>query len=318
MTHDGLTLTAAYRQRDCCPCCGAPGSATGRWIFSSPRAEDVGFGHHGSFLSGITPHRIFFSYLRCAECDAFYCPTYYSTDQLELLYERQPENMSDVPVGSRGRTQDGYLQILRRHSRMAGGLLEIGADIGLFAEACVRAGQFNKIWLTEPNQNAQADLRRRFAAQNATLVDAGSLTSEIPMGAISTAAMIHVLDHLPEPGSVLREVHHALEPGGVLMIVTHNVQSLLARVLRRRWPPFTLQHPQLFSPEGMRKLLASASFEVLEITRTTNYFPAAFLAHAGLTLIGLTASWLPQGLGPEIGVQLGNICTIARRPDRPR
>jgi 2-polyprenyl-3-methyl-5-hydroxy-6-metoxy-1,4-benzoquinol methylase len=226
--------------------------------------------------------------------------------------------MSDVPVGSRGRTQDGYLQILRRHSRMAGGFLEIGADIGLFAEACVRAGQFNKIWLTEPNQNAQAGLRQRFAAQNATLVDAASLTSEIPTETISTAAMIHVLDHMPEPRSVLREVHHALEPGGVLMIVTHNARSLLARVLRRRWPPFTLQHPQLFSPEGMRKLLASAGFEVLEITRTTNYFPTAFLVHAGLTVIGLTASSFPQRIGPEIGVPLGNICTIARRPDGRR
>ena len=251
---------------------------------------------------------------RCGQCDACYCPLYYGAEQLRQLYERQPENMADVPLGSRERTQAGYLQILRRHSRMAGGLLEIGADIGLFAEACADAGQFDRLWLAEPNTGVHAQLERRFAGRNASILATMSPAAAVPPGTISTAVMIHVLDHLPEPAAALRDVFRTLEPGGVLMIVTHNVGSRLARLLGRRWPPFTLQHPHLFSPRAMRSLVTASGFEVVDIVRTTNYFPASFLMRAGLTVFGLPAKWIPEQWGPDIGVKLGNICTLARRP----
>jgi Methyltransferase domain len=303
-----------YSQRANCPCCNAPTSAAHDRVCSSPRAEDIPFTQHGRFLSGYAPQRVFFTYVHCGKCDAYYCPTYYSAEQLQSLYQQQAENMADVPLGSRERTQNGYLDILRRHSRMRGALLEIGADLGLFAEACTRAGQFDRIWLSEPNRAVHGELARRFAESKATILPAMSPAGQVPSGALSTAVMIHVLDHVPEPRVMLQEVFAALEPVGVLMIVTHNVRSWLARLLGRRWPPFTLQHPQLFSPEAMRMLLTSCGFELLEVSRTTNYFPATFLARAGLTVLGAPAQWLPEQGGPAIGVQLGNMCAVARRP----
>jgi 2-polyprenyl-3-methyl-5-hydroxy-6-metoxy-1,4-benzoquinol methylase len=303
-----------YSRRTACSCCQAPSSMARGEVCSTPRAEDIDFDQHGKFLSGYVPQRVFFSYLRCGKCDAYYCPSYYSVEQLRLLYEGRPENMADLPVGSRERTQARYVDILRRHSRMAGGFLEIGADIGLFAEACARAGHFDRLWLSDPNSAVHGQLKRRFASSNATILGTMSPAADVPPGAISTAVMIHVLDHLPEPSAMLRDIFNTLEPGGVLMIVTHNARSWLARVLGRRWPPFTLQHPHLFSPRAMRSLVTSSGFEMLEIVPTTNYYPASYLVGAGLTVFGLPAKWVPEQLGPEIGVRLGNICTIARRP----
>src|SRR5438128_11270726 len=130
-----------------------------------------------------------------------------------------------------------------------------------------------------------------------------SPVSLVPPGTISTAVMIHVLDHIPEPRSILHEIFNTVEPGGVLMITTHNVRSWLSRLLGRRWPPFTLQHPQLFSPRAMRRLLAALGFEVLEIVGTTNVFPASFLLRAGLTAVGLPAQWVPERQGLDVGVR---------------
>jgi len=307
-----------YAQRTNCPCCDAPASAAHDGVCSSPPAENIPFTQHGQFLSGYAPERVFFTYVRCGKCDAYFCPVYYSPEQLQSLYEEQAENMADVPLGSRERTQNGYLDILRRHSRMRGGLLEIGADVGLFAEACARAGRFDRFWLSEPNRAVHGELARRFAERDATIIGTMSPAAQVPTGAVSTAVMIHVLDHVLEPRGMLRDVFAVLEPGGVLMIITHNVRSWLGRLLGRRWPPFTLQHPQLFSPRSMQMLLTSCGFELLEIIRTTNYFPATFLARAGLTILGLPAKWFPEQGGRDVGVQLGNMCVIARRaPDLP-
>src|SRR5262249_4070122 len=218
-----------YAHRAGCPCCNAPASAAHDRVCSSPRAENIPFTQHGRFLSGYAPERVFFTYVRCGTCDAYFCPVYYNPKQLQSLYEEQAENMADVPLGSRERTQNGYLDILRRHSRMQGGLLEIGADVGLFAAACARAGRFDRLWLSEPNRAVHGDLARPFAERDVTILGTMSPAAQVPTGAVSTAVMIHVLDHVLEPRGVLRDVFAALEPGGILMIITHNARSWLAR-----------------------------------------------------------------------------------------
>jgi hypothetical protein len=307
------TKLRSYLRRTACPCCNASIAAARSKVCSSPRAEDIDLEQHGRFLSGCEPHRVFFTYLRCGQCDAWYCPVYYSAEQLAQLYESQPENMADVAIGSRERTQWGYVELLSRHSSMAGGYLEIGADIGLFAEKCVRVGKFDRFWLFEPNRTAHGRLAQCFAGRDASIGTMATVV-DVPPESISTAVMIHVLDHVLEPREFLQLVFRSVQPGGVVMIVTHNVRSWLARLLGRRWPPYTLQHPQLFSPRAMRSLASSTGFEVLEVTRTTNFFSVAFLLSAALTVFGVPAKWVPVHGGLEVAVRLGNICTLLRRP----
>src|SRR5262245_49038468 len=122
-----------------CPCCGAPAAKAEPRIASSPPAESLSPDRHGAFLSGYTTARVFFTYYECADCSARFCRTYYQQNQLDGLYGRQAENMVSVPLLARERTQDDYVQLLRRHSRMAGSFLEIGPDIGLFASMFAQA-----------------------------------------------------------------------------------------------------------------------------------------------------------------------------------
>ena len=137
-THDDSV--GGYLRIETCPCCGAPAASARPSVASSPPAETVGAERHGKFLSGYTNERIFFTYFECANCSARFCPTYYRQSQLDGLYGRQAENMVSVPLAARKRTQDDYIRLLRRHSRMAGNFLEIGPDLGLFASAFAKGG----------------------------------------------------------------------------------------------------------------------------------------------------------------------------------
>jgi hypothetical protein len=307
------TKLRSYLRRTACPCCNASTAAARNKVCSFPRAEDIDLEQHGRFLSGYEPHRVFFTYLRCGRCDAWYCPIYYNPKQLARLYEAQPENMVDVAIGSRERTQKGYVELLRRHSPMVGGLLEIGVDIGLFAAECARVGKFDRYWLFEPNRAVHGQLAQRLTGIGAS-IRIMALVVDVPPESISTAVMIHVLDHVLEPREMLQSIFRSVQPGGVVMIVTHNGRSWLARLLGRRWPPYTLQHPQLFSPRAMRSLASSVGFEVLEVTRTTNFFPVTFLVNAALKVFGVPAKWVPVHGRLEVGVRIGNICTMLRRP----
>jgi Methyltransferase domain len=235
-----------YLHIEFCPCCGAPAAEAEPRIASSPPAETLCAEQHTNFVSGYTRARVFFTYFECPSCSAMFCPTYYRQSQLDGLYGRQAENMFYLPLESRKRTQEDYIDLLRRHSRMAGNFLEIGPDIGLFASSFGRLGAFDQFWLYEPNRDVHEPLAGNFRGMRHTISTSIFRAADVPAQSVSTAAMIHVLDHLLEPAQFLREIASSMEPDGVVFIVTHDCASLLARVLQGRWPPYTLQHPQLF------------------------------------------------------------------------
>lgn len=305
-------IDADYLSRDACPCCGESAARAQPEIASCPPAEALPFSEHSQFVSGYRARRVFFTYFRCEICDALFCRTFYTEGQLASLYGRQAENMADVPLDARNKTQDGYARLLMSHSCGAGSFLEIGPDIGLFAQRCAQLGSFERFWLYEPNRDVHAELARRLHDVPHTIHATMRPTSDVPKASVSTAALIHVLDHLLHPEAFLGDLAERLERDGVLLIVTHNTGSLLARLLGRRFPPFALQHPQLYSPRAMTRLLDRAGFRVVEITSAVNYFPLMHLARACFAVLGLPAP-LPQLTLPLIPIRLGNMAVIARK-----
>jgi hypothetical protein len=302
----------AYFHRAACPCCGASAERSAKAVASHPSAEELRPEEHTNFVSGYSARRVFFSYHRCGECDALYCPVFYTEKQLGSLYGRQAENMADVPMHARVRTQHGYAELLMRHSRGDRGFLEIGADVGLFAERCAKLGRFEQFWLYEPNLSVHADLARRLAGHQYKIHSAMWPTSDLPRESCSSAALIHVLDHLLDPIEFLGKIRDALDDGGTVLVVTHNTGSLLARALGRRFPPFALQHPQLYSPASITRLFERAGYDIVRIADAVNYFPVMHLVRGGLSVLGLP-SFAPHLQGPTVPIRLGNMAVIARK-----
>ena len=124
--------------------------------------------------------------------------------------------------------------------------------------------------------------------------------------------MIQVLDHLLDPMNMLRQIHAKLRPGGTLMVVTHNENSILRKVLGRRWPPFCLQHPQVFNPRSITDMMRRAAYSTVKVSRSTNYFPVDFLVRQAGLAAGMTLDRLPLPR-TSIALKLGNMVTLAKR-----
>lgn len=312
MTSISHKTTDGYLRRWRCPLCGDE-QAPAILVASDPPAERLAPDELGEFLSGYASRRVFFTYGRCRTCGLVYCPVYFSEPQLGALYGQQPENMGDAPLWARQRTQAGYCQLLRKHGAMTGTYLELGCDIGLLAELCAGAGRFERFWLYEPNRETHGEVRARLAGHDVSLRTAAFSAVDLPAATVSTAVMVHVLDHLLEPVAVMMAVARALQPGGVALIVTHDVRSALARVLGRRWPPFTLQHPQLFSAATLTRVVKAAGLEPVEVVRTVNHFPLMHLVRAFVAVLGGPGGVLARHDGPAVPLRLGNIAMVARK-----
>jgi SAM-dependent methyltransferase len=307
-------MSEAYLRRDHCPICAAPLAAARPAIQSKPPAESLAFAAQDGFVSGYGSRRTFFTYYRCHECGAAYCPTYFTPAQLDRLYGHQSENMAEVPLPARGATQRAYLDILSSYAGLEGEYLELGPDIGLFAGLCAERGRFSRFHLFEPNREVHGALAARLAGRNVRISADPYRAGALSAASLSIAVLIHVLDHLIDPPEVLRALHKNLAPGGTLFLVTHDEASLAARALGRRWPPYALQHPQLFSRLPLARLLERCGFAVVGSQKTVNYFPVTHLLRGVFAVLGL------ERLAPRFDhpltmpVRLGNIATIARKP----
>lgn len=293
-----------------CPACGD--NVPLAEVFSKRPAECMPFEDLRHFWAGFHRDKVVFTYARCGSCDILYAPHFFTLAQLRDLYAELAPNMEDVPGPALEATQASYWRSAKRRPLPKGGFLEIGPDIGYVVGDAAREGTFDHFWLFEPNRAVHQSLTAATAGRPHTISADMDDLSPVPDGSIALAVMIHVLDHLLEPLAFLRQVHAKLAPGGTLMIVTHNERSLLRRVMGLKFPPFCLQHPELYNPRSIKMLLERAGYSGSEVKRSTNYFPVAFLVRQAAWTCGIDFSKVPLPARP-IGLKLGNMLTFCSR-----
>lgn len=298
-------------QHRACPACGSHKSQDE--VRSLRRAETLGFDTLRPFWTGLLKEKPFFTYHRCADCGLLFNPVYFHDHQLATLYAEMAPNMELVSNDAIVATQRGYFKRAAEAARLDGGYLEIGPDAGHIVAEAARTGTFDHFWLFEPNRAVHGQLREAARGRPVTLSSGMDDLSSVPDGSIGLAVMIHVLDHMLEPLAMLEQVRKKLRPGGAALIVTHNERSLLRWITGVRWPPFCLQHPELYNPRTMRRLLRRAGFHDIAVERSLNYFPIDFLARAAAWTIGVRLRRIPLPR-KTIGLRLGNMLTLARAP----
>jgi len=148
-------------------------------------------------------------------------------------------------------------------------------------------------------------------------------------GSFDAITMYHVLEHVLDPTSLLKECYRLLSPGGHLVMAMPNVGSLGHRIFRQHWlaldPP---RHLCLWRAATLSKVLRDTGFRVLRcVPRPAG---AAFIysasqqirlhGHANLALrssIGATAFERLESAMSLIFPQLGEeLCALARKPER--
>lgn len=300
----------AFLQR-ACPLCGS--NAATAEVRSRQRAEDMTLDALRPFWSGLFKEKRFFSYHRCAACGLLYAPVFFDGPQLADLYSSMAPNMDLVASEALAATQRGYFDAAAATAPLDGGYLEIGPDIGYIVAEAARRGSFDHFWLFEPNRAIHDQLRAAAGTAPATILPDMDDLSAVPDGSVGLAVMVHVLDHLLDPLATLAQIRTKLRPGGTLMIVTHDEHSLLRRLMGVRWPPFCLQHPELYNPATMWNLLTRAGYGAVVVERSRNHFPIDFLARQAAWTVGVKLDRVPLP-SVSLGLRLGNILTLAGAP----
>jgi hypothetical protein len=278
---------------------------------SARPAESMSFAEVKANFVGLRSDQIFFSYFRCKGCNLLYAPKYFSENQLAELYQEMPDNLMGEDKATVSKTQSGYVKWLSKKVSQIDNYLEIGPDIGLVAGEVQKRFKVQVSVMIEPNKSVHHDLKENLSNSR---VEVYEYISELKSSdKFDLVAGIHVYDHLLDPVKDLLELRSHAADHANLLIVVHNEKSLLRKIMKSKWPPFCLQHPQLYNPETLGKLLLRAGWQVEFVSKSTNWWNLDHFAKVGSGVIGLPAGWSKILPAIEVPMRLGNVIALARR-----
>lgn len=131
-------------------------------------------------------------------------------------------------------------------------LLEIGCSSGMALEVSQEMG-----W--QPTgidiNNAVVEITRH-RIKNVEVKSKPLVKCRFPDQYFSAVIMLDVIEHIPDPVPLIEEVSRILKKNGIILILTPNIQSFSARVLKNKWPHFLKEHIIYYSPETLQRLLA--------------------------------------------------------------
>ena len=260
----------------------------------------------GDYWRGFYKKKFFFPYSRC-ECGFLYCKEYFSPNYLNKLYSSMGDNIYSGDSETDHMTKDMYIkkigEILAGKDNIS--ILEIGADNGTLIKKLKRLTNISHFTAIEPNKDMHQKLSE---VSNKVYSD----LSELPEGEVFDLVIsIHVLDHIPQISEYIEQLGKRIKKDGLIFGVVHDESSILARLLSKRWPAYCLQHPHLFNPGTIEKILNKKDLTQIEIYKTVNSFKLGYLLSQLLLAVFNIKIRFPDLF--NINLKLGNIGFIFKR-----
>ena len=207
----------------------------------------------------------------------------YGGDYLERWGIDGPERLAQVRA-MKETTYRAFFRDIRAH-RSTGRLLDLGCAMG-FLLGVARDLGFEVRGL-DLNEAAIETARREFG----DCVHAGPLDERaFPGERFDVVTLIDVLEHVPDPRSLLAAIRARLDPEGIVAAVLPDAGSVTCRVLGRRWPHYNAEHLYYWSAPCLERFLAREGWRVRAVHRGlrktfTAHYLDRYARHLGRTLI---------------------------------
>ena len=292
-----------------CPVCGNSRLSSPEVVSPHP-AEHRSFDELVDLFVGFREGQTFFSYYRCGSCDLLFCPFYFSQPQLDELYSKMPDNLMGEKRNVARKTQEGYANFLFTGVKDATNYLEFGPDIGLLTNAILNQYSIEHATLIEPNLEVYKELSQVTADCPEVLIQP-SFDTKWSFPKYDLLSAVHVFDHLLDPRALLLHLLESITSDCNFLIVVHDENSLLRKLMKTKWPPFCLQHPQLFNQSTITILLKSCKWKVTYHRKSINYQSFNSFIESGFKVMGLPTAWTRLLPKFQIPMPLGNQILVA-------
>jgi SAM-dependent methyltransferase len=206
----------------------------------------------------------------CRACGFMQC-----ADMNEVVsYYRDLED--DAYVASRPERLMHARRLLRRIARLLGRdlkglrLLDVGAGSGPLVEEALALGMDAEG--VEPSTSLCAEaIRRKLPVHH------GVLPHPLVRGPFDVVTLIDVIEHVTDPLALVQSAVAAAKRDGMVVVVTPDVNSIPARILKWRWWHFRVAHVGYFSHRTLEHLCGRAGLAAKRWARPDWVLPLPYL-----------------------------------------
>jgi 2-polyprenyl-3-methyl-5-hydroxy-6-metoxy-1,4-benzoquinol methylase len=202
------------------------------------------------------PGRKWGRHVKCRNCQLIYVSPIEKADNINKAYSQRKSVDASIIRKSRLTVSQSQVGLIRQYKNGTHTcLLDIGCGEGFFLLNASRAGYATKG--VELSQDAAEYARREFGLD----VEAKPFEElRSPENCFDVITLWQVLEHVPYPLVILKEVHRILKPGGLLALSTPNIRGVPARILGRRWWNIRRLHINQFTTNTLTTLLKDSGF----------------------------------------------------------
>ncbi len=176
-------------------------------------------------------------------------------------------------------------------------LLDVGAGSGILLEAAAARG-----WQVEGVEPSRW-LATAGRGSGTTGAPRGSAPPRA-VGPYDAVTVMDVIEHVPDPVGLMREVRRVLDPGGVALVVTPDVRSIAARLMKWKWWHYRVAHIGYFDRGTLERCMHAAGLECVAWARPSWYFTVAYLAERVMTYLPPALRFTPPSFLTRVTVPL--------------
>ena len=167
-------------------------------------------------------------------------------------------------------------------------LLDVGCSTGALIKSAREFG-LEAEGVEPASRAAQAARTAGFTVFSGTLAEAAYESSSF-----DAVTLMEVIEHLQEPGKVLREIRRVLKSNGILVVGTGNADSWTVSFMRGKWDYFQVNrhggHISFFTPGSLARLADRCGYRIERLetrhVRLVESYQAPRIIYRTLKIIG--------------------------------
>jgi 2-polyprenyl-3-methyl-5-hydroxy-6-metoxy-1,4-benzoquinol methylase len=217
------------------------------------------------------------TYQACTRCGHVQIAELPAPDMLSVIYPSNYYSYSTDSIhpiarwAKRKLDNRKFARILSARLSPVTSYLDVGCGDGRYLECMIERGVPAKnVYGVEINPQPVKDAINRGLQVRECRIETAT---HLPNNYFDLITMFHVIEHVAQPGQVIRRLRDLLRPNGILAIETPNFDSLDARVARKRfWGGYHIpRHWHIFIPESMTRLLQDSGLTVAALNFQTGH-----------------------------------------------
>jgi 2-polyprenyl-3-methyl-5-hydroxy-6-metoxy-1,4-benzoquinol methylase len=252
--------------------------------------------------------------VRCKQCGLQYLNPRLRADVVIEGYSGGTDELFISQASSRERTFAKSLKSIEGLKPRRGKLLDVGTAGGSFLAVAKRAGW--DVSGCEPNRWMCEWANEHYGLN---VVPGTIFDMKLADASFDVVTLWDVLEHTPDPKAVLAECSRVLKPGGLLVVNYPDIESLVARLMGRRWVFLLSVHLYYFTPSTLKRMLDELGFRLVDRRKhwqTLELGYILFRMEAYLKPVARAAGWVVKRLGLsnlQFPYWMGQVLVIAEK-----